>query len=328
MLKSVTLKIISIVIIIFVLAGVGIAFYYWQKVSKIASSNSEKTVFEIKEGESTLEIAEGLEEDGYIRSAWYFATLVKYRHHILQPGAYLISPNMKVSEIINKISSGETSLIKITIPEGWRREQIAQYLDGQGSIEYQSFITAAEGFDGKLFPDTFYVTLETTAEDAVKLMNEDYIERIDGLEVSDNDLVLASIVEREAKNNGERAAIAGVYKNRLNIDMKLEADPTVIYGSDNIELDKLSSDARKEYKFWKSISSLGYKNSQNPYNTYLFKGLPPGPICNPGLMSIEATLNYQKHNYYYFFHDADGDIHFSKTSTEHENAIAKYGLAQ
>lgn len=326
--RSITIKIISIVIIIFVLAGVGIGFYYWQKISKIVSNNAEKTVFEIKEGESTLDIAERLEEDGYIRSAWYFATLAKYRHKILLPGAYLLSPNMKVSEIINKISSGETSLVKITIPEGYRAEQIAQYLDGKGSITYQSFITASEGYDGKLFPDTFYITAETTADDAVKLMYDDYLGRINGLEMSDDDIILASIVEREAKNDEERAAIAGVYKNRLNIDMKLEADPTVIYGSDSIELDKLSSDSKKEYKFWKSITASEYKNSQNPYNTYIFKGLPPGSICNPGLASMEAAENYQKHNYYYFFHDTDGDIHFSKTSAEHENAIAKYGLAK
>jgi UPF0755 protein len=307
---------------------VGVVFFYWQRMSKIASSNSEKTVFEIKEGESTLEIAEGLEEGGYIRSAWYFATLVRYRHLLLKSGVYLLSPNMKVNEIISKISSGETSLIKITIPEGWRTEQIAQYLEGNSNIKYQSFITAADGYAGKLFPDTFFITKETTAEEAVKMMYEDYTKRTNEIKVTDADLILASIVEREAKNDEERAAIAGVYINRLNIGMKLEADPTVIYGSDNIELAKLSSDSKKGYKFWESISSSEYKNTQNSYNTYVFKGLPPGPICNPGLASIKATINYQKHNYYYFFHDSDGDIHFSKTSTEHESAIAKYGLAK
>ena len=315
MLKSVTLKIISIVIIIFVLAGVGIAFYYWQKVSKIASSNSEKTVFEIKEGESTLEIAEGLEEDGYIRSAWYFATLVKYRHHILQPGAYLISPNMKVSEIINKISSGETSLIKITIPEGWRREQIAQYLDGQGSIEYQSFITAAEGFDGKLFPDTFYVTLETTAEDAVKLMNEDYIERIDGLEVSDNDLVLASIVEREGKSSQDRPVIAGILLNRLRDDHPLQVDATLQY----------VFGYQPEVKtWWKKDLTDQDKTVKSPDNTYANSGLPPNPLANPGLAAISAVAHPTKTSYWYYLHDKEGKAHYAETLEQHNANIEPY----
>jgi UPF0755 protein len=326
--KTISIKIVSITIIIFVLAGVGVGFYYWQRVSKVVSNDSTKTVFDIAEGESTFDIAQGLEDEGFIRSAWYFATLVKYQRKTLQAGSYLLSPSMKVSEIIRKISTGDTSLIKITTLEGWRVEQIARYLDGKGSIIYANFLAAASGMEGELFPDTFYITTETSADAVAKLMYDDYLSRTGGLNVSGDDLILASIVERETTNDSEKEAIAGVYENRLKIGMKLEADPTVIYGHDSAEIKELSFSQVFDYKYWGSITKNDYNNPDNLYNTYIYSGLPPGPICNPGLESIKAVLNYQKHGYYYFFHDAEGEIHFSKTLSEHESTIANYGLAE
>jgi UPF0755 protein len=129
-------------------------------------------------------------------------------------------------------------------------------------------------------------------------------------------LIIASIVEREAIKDEERPLIAGIYKNRIARGMKLEADPTVQYGKDNIELINLTSEEKLEYKFWKPITLAEYQSVDSPYNTYLIPSLPPAPICNPGLKSIEGTINYQKHNYVYFLQH-DGQIYPSETLKQH-----------
>jgi UPF0755 protein len=129
-----------------------------------------------------------------------------------------------------------------------------------------------------------------------------YQERTAGMNVSDSTLKLASIVEREAANDSDRALIAGIYTNRLNRGMKLEADPTVQYGKDNNEFGGLTWEKKQEFKFWGTISLADYTAVKSDYNTNSFVGLPPTPICNPGLKSIVAALAPQESNYIYFLH--------------------------
>jgi len=197
----------------------------------------------------------------------------------------------------------------VTIPEGWRREQIAKVLDQAGVCSYADFMSASQGMEGYLFPDTYRFFHNTPASQVVATMTANFAKRTAGLNPTANQLILASIVEREAKYETERAPIAGVYTNRLKVGMVLEADPTVQYARDNQE-------ASENLSYWAPITQADYHTIQSPYNTYLHTGLPPGPIDNPGLPSIIAAINPEKNSYYYFF-QRNGNIYLSKTLAEH-----------
>lgn len=220
---------------------------------------------------------------------------------------YLSNHNAEI-ERVNNLKKTD---IQVTIVEGYRIEQIAQIMDQKGICKYADFINASEGNEGKLFPDTYRFFPSTPATDVVKTMLDNYAKKTASLSVNYRDLILASIVEREATNDMERPLIAGVYQNRLDIDMKLDADPTVQYAKE------IGLGATGEY--WEKITRDDYSSVISPYNTYLNKDLPPAPICNPGLKSIQAALNPSTHSYYYFLHK-DGKLIMSRTLGEHNAA--------
>lgn len=315
-------KILLAFFVVMLLLILGFSALFGYLIKKPAGRDSEKVVFEIPEKTSTLDIALELRKKDLINSDWAFVSYSKLMRKTLHSGSYLLSPDMSIAEIISKISSGDTAIRKITIPEGWRTEQIAQYLSNNKYIDYTDFMVTADGYDGKLFPDTYYISVKSTAADIVKLMNDNYIERTKGLNLTGDQLILASIVEREAKNDSDRPIIAGIYENRLKIGMKLQADPTVQYSIDSANIERSATD-KSAYSFWQPPLPSSY-DLRTLYNTYIFTGLPPTPICNPGLKSIEATINYTKSNKYYFLHDPNGVIHVSATAAEHAAQVSQY----
>lgn len=236
-------------------------------------------------------------------------------------GKYLISDSLTLVEIANVLEKGEKQVRRITIPEGWRMEQIATYLEANTGILALDFLQEAQGKEGKLFPDTYELMDQPTAKEVIQKMDDNYLFKISELSPTDDQLVLASIVEREAASDSERADIAGVFVNRLKIGMKLEADPTVQYQKDSNNYSRVGLIS---YIFWQKLTIGDLRGIQGPYNTYLHSGLPPSPICNPGLASIEAAVNPAKHDYYYFFHDSNGKIYFSKNEIEHNRKKALY----
>ena len=201
--------------------------------------------------------------------------------------------------------------ISITVIEGKRREEIAMLLDAAGVTSKTAFLQASQTHEGYLFPDTYRFFKDTPAKDVVQTMLTDFNNRTKDYSISKEQLILASIVEREASNDLERATIAGVYANRLAISMKLEADPTVQYAKDS---------ESNTSTYWGPITRADYLSVLSPYNTSRIPGLPPGPIANPGIKSIRAAINPAKHDYLYFFH-RNGKIVLSKTLQEHEAAI-------
>lgn len=316
-------KILTIILIIFIVGVASFLAYFGFLVKTKAGDSSTKQIYEVKDGVSTVSIAGDLKGKNLVKSSWAFYIYTKLKEKPLQTGSYLVSEDMTIEEIVKKVSDGKTAVQKLTIPEGYRVEQIAQVLDEKGFTKYVDFVAIAKDDEGKIFPDTYYITLESSAKDIWNMMLTDYNERIAGLNLKNEDLILASIVEREAKNDSERAAIAGVYKNRLKKNMKLEADPTVLYASDS----KLLLSGRFDYQtfdFWKPVAFSEYLKIDSPFNTYVYAGLPPKPICNPGLKSIEAAQNPDTNNYLYFFHDKSGKIFFSETVQEHDQKKALY----
>jgi UPF0755 protein len=175
-------------------------------------------------------------------------------------------------------------------------------------VKKVDFIKAAEGQEGYLFPDTYTFPVNTSSQDIIQVMKRNFEGKTRDLKPNLETMVLASIIEREAKYDEDRAEIASVYLNRLRTGMRLEADPTVQYAKGS----------------WESITSTDYHSVFSPYNTYLHAGLPPGPICNPGLASIQAASNPSKTDYFYFLTTRDGHAVFSKTFEEHKRKIRQY----
>lgn len=299
------------------------AFYIQWSFYDYHKGSAVNVFFEISEGDSWTEVCNRLEVKGLIGNEWIFLWYAKKKKGTVKAGVYRLNGAMTENEIWQKLTKGETEIKKVTIPEGYRIEQIGQVLESKGLVKLADFLVAAKGLEGYLFPDTYYFAPDKTAAEIVEAMRIDFDERTADLPLAKEDLIIASIVEREAIKDEERPLIAGVYRNRTDQEMKLEADPTVQYGKDSINFSASTSDAQQEYKFWSPITKADYQNVISGYNTYKISALPPAPICNPGLKSIEATLEYAKHDYLYFF-QANGQIYLSKTFIEHQEKIEKY----
>lgn len=264
-------------------------------------TTSQTAIVAIAAGSARSEVAKQLANDGLVKSSFAFFLYSRLLGGPIFPGSYELSAAMSGSEIAERLRDGKIKTAKITTIEGWRLSDTEKYLVEEKKLtQFIGLAGLAQAREGKMFPDTYEIAIDITPEELITLMTENFTRRTKDLQVTDQSLILASIVEREAKTDEERSQIAGVYANRMAIGMRLEADPTVQYAKGN----------------WKAVTTTDYRAVISPYNTYLNDGLPPGPICNPGLKSIEAALVPAKHNYYYFF-QAKGQLFMSRTYAEH-----------
>jgi len=233
----------------------------------------------------------------------------------LKYGEYNLSPSMNMLQILDKLVKGEVITYKITIPEGYTCKQIAELLEKKEIAEKEVFLELVKDSEktteGYLFPDTYEVPKKYGAENTVKLMLsnfnqiatknkfEDKAEKI-GFSL-DEIIILASIIEKEAKFSDEKSKVSSVFHNRLKTGMKLQSCATIQYILEEPK-EKLDENDLK---------------IDSPYNTYLYKGLPPEAICNPGLDSIMAALDPEEGDYLYFVLGENGRHIFSKTYQEH-----------
>jgi len=276
------------------------------------------TLVEVTKQESVTSLSQKLSELNILDNQNYFQYGARIYLSELKPGYYEILPKSSIKDILLLFESGKTKVVKLTFPEGWRAEQIAARLDQNGVVAYEQFLVEAKAYEGKLFPDTYFFQPKMSAKEVVAMMLADFQNRTSGLVVTNEDLIIASLVEREAAKDEERPLIAGIYKNRLKQGMKLQADPTVQYGKDTNEIAKLRLlDSLIGFKYWKPITLADYQGVKSDYNTYRILALPPRPIANPGLKSIEATINYEHHKYLFFL-QSDGKIYPSETSAQHD----------
>lgn len=299
-----------ILILVFSLIGfiIGLTAYLFQTVNRPINPNSkENIVFKVNPHTPTESIASSLKDKSIISSPVAFRLYVAIFRINLKTGQYELSPSMSISEITEILSSGKVKTTKITLIEGWTIEQMGEKLEYKKIISKEDFIEKATGQEGYLFPDTYIFPIGITSQEIINIMKENFHQRTEGLNVTPDVVILASIVEREAKADEDRPLMAGVYANRLKNDMLLQADPTVQYAKGS----------------WASITQDDYKNVISPYNTYLNKGLPPGPICSPGLKSLQAATNPAKHDYLYFYTPKSGSTLYAKTFEEHKANIRK-----
>lgn len=299
-----------------------ILFYFFLPVS----FKEDKKIY-IPRGFSRWETAKLLREEKLIRSASLFYVISLISNKNIKSGEYYFTSPQYLWGVIEKINEGKIFLYKITIPEGFTAQQIAERLENQEIISsdeflkivnssnlYKEFRIIPKGkLEGFLFPDTYYFPKDMEEKEIIKVMlsrfeeiaPSDIEERANKLGLTVKEVItLASLIEKEAKKEQERKLIAGVLYNRLKKGMKLQSCATV------------------QYALGKHKNRLLYEDLKidSPYNTYLHYGLPPTPICNPGLASIESALNPAKTDYLYFVVKPDGSHFFSKTYQEHLQA--------
>jgi len=276
---------------------------------------------EINQGDTSHEIITTLVEKKFIKHYYVAAMYVLGKDIMFMPGLFEIPANYTVPQLMEVLSSEKNKETKITIPEGWTKEQIADLL-ATHKLNREKFLVAAKDYEGQLFPDTYYIDEKTTEVDFFNKMHNEYLTRVKDLNITRNTLILASIVEREARHNDERPIIAGIYQNRININMALQADPTVQYAKYTNLGQAPVKDGKIDY--WAPITVADYTGVKSPFNTYLSAGLPPAPICNPGIKSLEAAANPASTNAYFFFSTSDGKLITSKTLAEHNANKVKY----
>ncbi|MEM6500834.1 MAG: endolytic transglycosylase MltG [Cyanobacteria bacterium P01_C01_bin.89] len=297
----------------------------------------------IERGTSIRQMGQDLEDLGLVRSAFAWEIWTRWLSMWegpgqFQAGTYEIAPTESLTDIVEKIRSGKTIQQGFTIPEGWSLRQMANYFETQGFFSAEEFLAAARNIprdrfpwlpqgiqtvEGFLFPETYQVpTNGFTAAAAVDVMLRQFENTVlplwqdrqkatTPLDLDLKDWVtLASIVEKEAVVPQERSLIAGVFTNRLEKGQRLESDPTVEYGLN------MRQTADRPL-------TLKQVRTPNPYNTYMNAGLPPSAIAAPGKASLEATLNPEPTDYFFFVARYDGTHVFSKTFAEHDAAVKR-----
>jgi UPF0755 protein len=289
-------------------------------------------LFEVKRGESLRAIATRLEEHGIVRDAratsWW--ARLRGKAEQLHAGQYWLSPALSPGEIIDILASGRVATWEVVIPEGLTAAEIGARLAERGIVDANEFSAAvadpalakelaipARSLEGYLFPETYRLPRGQTGPEVARVLVEQFraawrqvearaAER--GLSLHEV-VTLASIVEKETGAKDERPKIASVFANRLRLNMRLESDPTVIYGVAGFDGNLRRSDL---------------EDTANAYNTYQHAGLPPGPISNPGLDALRAVIDPAPSKLLYFVSKNDGTHEFSETYAQHVAAVDRY----
>jgi UPF0755 protein len=273
----------------------------------------------IPRGSSFSDIAALLQERGVITNAFAFRLLARVQHDDAQvrAGAYAFAPHATAAEILNQLLTGGAQVATwVTIPEGFTAKEIAQRLQDEGVGKADVFDRAFRGHEGFLFPSTYLIPLAATPDQVTRMLTDQFAKelpadaaaRARALHVTVPQAVtVASLVEREANSEADRPMIAGVIYNRLRAQMPLQVDATIEY-------------ALPAHKTELSLRDL---QVDSPYNTYQHAGLPPTPIANPGLPSLEAALHPAKTDALYYVYCGNGHHVFAKTLAEHQANVER-----
>ncbi len=328
----------TVIVVLFALCFLAVfAFLYYQiAINRKNNDGSGMAEFKVATGEKVYDIAANLRRAKLINSASAFKIYVRLNalDNKLQAGIYRIPRNLSLREIVDTLQTGKFDL-KLTFPEGWRREEMAlsaSKILGRPSF-YAEFLKETQGLEGYLFPETYIVPKEISAADLVKSMKEIFNKKYTKAattpgatqELSQQQVMtLASIVEREAKKDEDRGVIAGILLKRWKNGWPLEADATVQYLIASKKLAGILVESLQNFEFWPKNITFDDLKIDSPYNTRRRGGLPPGPIGNPGLSSISAVLNAVETPYWFYLTDNQGQTHFSKTLSEHNQNVERY----
>ncbi len=312
---------LGVVFLLFGLA-IGITVYWYRSALSPTEAGQEKVIV-VQKGETLEQIAKKLAEAGLIRNDLAFRIYLRLegKQPTVQAGTFKIKSGLSVEEVLQILAVGRVDKW-ITFPEGLRLEEVAAQLEKEFAIKKEDFLKEAK--EGYMFPDTYLLPIDADAKKIASILEENFDKRFDqtlrnklkplGLSLKQA-VILAAIVEREAKSGSERPIIAGILLKRWREGAKLEADATVQYSLGYQEQEKT---------WWKKNLTEQDLATDSPYNTRKFAGLPPVPICNPGLEALKAISEPKATDYYYYLHDKDGQVHFAKTLDEHNANVSKY----
>lgn len=302
-----------------------LAVWWKNGISAVNLQDKRATIFVIEKGQGVREIANKLKNEDLIKDPVVFFLLVKKLglDGKIQAGDFRLSPSMTASEIAQILTHG-TLDIWVTIPEGKRAEEIADILKIKIPSYDESWRTLLAQNEGFLFPDTYLIPKDASSDIVLSLMKNNFEKKFSSIPNAPSDpakrkkvVIIASIVEREAKFSEDRSLVASVIFNRLSIGMKLDIDATVQYSLGFQENQKT---------WWKRGLTRADLKLDSSYNTYINAGLPPTPISNPGIDVLQAVINPAKTDYLYYLSDKLGHNHYAKTLEEHNANIRRYDL--
>jgi len=311
--------------------GAGVLWLYAANLLAPAANHAVDRVVGIPRGANVPQIGRILETTGTVRSAraFYYYVLVNRLGPGIKAGEHVLNASLSTPEIVQRLIEGRFKLYRLTLPEGLTMTETAAAAARSGRADETEFMALCrdpefirsvglddENLEGYLFPDTYHFVRGTTTRQVVKALVDRFLQvwkryeaRAAERGMSRREVVtLASIIEKETGAREERPLIASVFLNRLRRGMRLETDPTVIYG----------------IKDFNGNLTRKHLETPTPYNTYIISGLPPGPIANPGEESIRAVLYPAESEYLFFVSRNDGTHYFSRSLTEHNRAVWRY----
>jgi UPF0755 protein len=345
------LKILFGLVMVGVVVAVGATIFFFTELGARPSNNTDPVPFSISTGETFTQVAEDLQSAHIIRNVFIFRLRAKMLGAKIESGDFTLTRNLTVDEVLEKLAHARLINRTITIPEGWRAEQIGQLLEKSNIVKQDEFMQLVRtgdfsakfpflkdkppniSIEGFLFPDTYEIPPNYSARDVIEMMLTNFNSKINN-QLSQQIqaqggmwkvMTIAAIVEREARLSSERPTIASVFYNRLDHSMPLQADPTAQYARDSAKYQGSTS-----YSDWWTALDVAKNELQidSPYNTYVVQKIPPGPICNPGIASIQAAAKPDQTDYLYFVANTTaggvtGSHFFAKTYDEQKENIKK-----
>ncbi|MCB9801252.1 MAG: endolytic transglycosylase MltG [Pseudomonadales bacterium] len=307
--------------VLLAVTAIGIVWSYFQPITAESSEQS----FVVPKGQGVNIIGQRLTEAGLIKHPLVFRYIVTTQGlgEKIQAGSFTLSPSMTPSEIAVRLTQG-TEDVWITLLEGWRAEEIAEYLDSQEELTFydkEAFLDAASDYPGMLYPDTYLIPREMEVDALVSLLVNTFESKVTnglGEEIAassrdfDDVLIMASVVQREARDFEQMRHVAGILWNRIDIGMALQVDATLQY-------------VRGNSNEWWPNPTAADKQLNSPFNTYQNRGLPPQPICNPGIEAIKATLDYLEVQDLFYIHDPEtGKMYYAEDIEGHNANVNAY----
>ena len=311
-------------LLLFLLLGAGIIYY--REMSSPVGQSTQKVSFVVPKGRSIIWMGNSLQEKGLIRSAQIFRFEV-WRLGLatkLQAGTFEISPNMTTASVAEALTKG-TNDVWITLLEGWRKEEIAEaFSQALGeSFDQSEFLRLAEKAEGRLFPETYLIPKSMTANQAFSLLTSTFKKQLpkdwdaqltSAGRTEEEAIIMASLIQREAKTLPTMRMISDILWKRINAGWPLQVDATLQY----------VKGYSKSEKTWWPTPLASYKDLVSPFNTYKNIGLPPAPICNPGLDALKAAADPEANEYWFYISDLQGQMHYAKTLPEHNANVDRY----
>ncbi len=314
-----------VVAAVILLVGIAATGFWWTN-GLLPANAKDKTpiIFVVRKGEGVREIANRLKSEKLIRDPIVFFLFTRFQglDKQIQAGDFRINASLTTPEVAGALTHG-TLDIWITIPEGQRALEIAEALKDKLPTYKVSWNEELVKNEGYLFPDTYLIPRDADINFIISLLRNTFTNKYSALGAPQNGLtqnqvvVIASMVEREARHDEDRPLIASVILNRLDIGMKLDIDATIQYALGY---------QPEQKRWWKKDLTTDDLKLNSPYNTYKVAGLPPTPISNPGLASLNAVINPAKTNYLFYMTDAKGVNHYAGTISQHNENIKKFGL--